>query len=135
MAMNDRGQILIIFALAVATLLATISVLHAQNILAGMESSRTLMVFPKDEIRNLRVIAERDIMRIFEQSGSDIGEFYRKTGNVSDQIKMLYSQKGTYADIIAFLASGECFNVKIVYISGEIKFEEQLYCCKGRGCV
>ncbi|MDK2877275.1 MAG: hypothetical protein PWQ22_1685 [Archaeoglobaceae archaeon] len=46
MAMNDRGQILIIFALAVATLLATISVLHAQNILAGMESSRTLMVFP-----------------------------------------------------------------------------------------
>lgn len=65
-AMNNRGQILIIFSLVVATILAAISVLHAQNLLAGMESSRTLLVFPKDEIRNLRGIAEEGMSQYCE---------------------------------------------------------------------
>ncbi len=134
-AMNSKGQMLILFSLVVATIIAAISVLHAQNLLAGFESSRTLMVFPKDDIRNLRMIAERDFMQF---CGKNIRDFYEKTNNISKQVKLLYSQKGVYADVIAYQATPdivECYYVKLYYISGEVKYEDQLYCCKGRGCV
>lgn len=134
-SMNSKGQIMILFALAVAIILASISVLHAQNLLAGFESSRTLMVFPKDDIRNLRVVAEREFAKYY---GYQIGEFYEKSYNISKQIKQLYSQKGVYADVIAYQASPnivECYYVRMVYISGDVKYEDQLYCCIGRGCV
>lgn len=135
--MNDgKGQMLVIFSLAVATILAAVSALHAQNLLAGVESSRTLMAFPKDDIRNLRIIAEESISRY---CGLSVDQFYNKTKEISNQIRRLYSQKGVYADVISYLAtpksSVECYNVRIVYISGEIKFEDHLYCCRGRGCV
>ncbi len=133
--MNEKGQMIILFALVVATILAAVSVLHAQNLLAGFESSRTLMVFPKDDIRNLKVIAEREFMQF---CGETVGEFYEKTNNVSNQIKLFYSQKGVYADVIAYQASPqivECYYVRLVYISGDVKYEDQLYCCRGRGCV
>lgn len=68
-----------------------------------------------------------------------VDQFYSKTGKISDQVRRLYSQKGVYADVVAFLAtpasSVECYNVKIVFVSGEVKYEEQLNCCCGRGCV
>lgn len=134
-SMNCRGQMLILFSLLVATILAAISVMHAQNLLAGFESSRVLIVFPKDDIRNLRLIAERDFMRL---CGKTISEFYAYTYNVSKQIKLLYSQKGVYADLIAYQATPEiveCYYVRLLYISGDVKYEDQLYCCKGRGCV
>ena len=58
-SMNDRGQLIILFALIVSGIIVTLSVVYTQNILAGMESSRTIMVFPKEEIRNLRDIIEK----------------------------------------------------------------------------
>jgi len=135
-SINERGQILIIFSLIVAVILASISVLHAQNILAGMQTSRTLMVFPKDEIRNLKTIAEEGLMQF---CGLSVDQFYERADNVSKQVRRLYSQRGVYGDVVAYFAtpSGgvECYNVKLVYISGEVKYEENLQCCEGRGCV
>ncbi|MEM2176765.1 MAG: hypothetical protein QXN34_05490 [Archaeoglobaceae archaeon] len=125
---------MILFALVVATILAAVSVLHAQNLLAGFESSRTLMVFPKDDIRNLKVIAAREFAQYCR---IPIGEFYEKTYNISKQVKLLYSQKGVYADIVAYAyqATPTCsYYVRMVYISGDVKYEEQLYCREG-GCV
>jgi len=129
---DERGQMLVFFSLVVATILAYLSVLHAQNILAGIESSRTLMVFPKEEIRNLKVIGEKNIMMFIDDQEPD---FMNKTSKISDQIKLLYARKGVYGDVIAFMKSGECYSVNITYVSGEVEYSDLLYCCKGRGCV
>ncbi|MCS7122224.1 MAG: hypothetical protein NZ895_06475 [Archaeoglobaceae archaeon] len=137
-AMNCRGQILILFTLVITVILASVSVLHAQNLLAGFESSRALMIFPKDEIRNLKIVAEKEIMQF---CGKTIDEFYNKANIVSKQIKILYSQKGVYADVIVYQAVSdefgrvECYHVRIVYVSGDVKYYDHLYCCKGGSCV
>ena len=133
---SERGQMLVFFSLVVATVLASISVLHAQNILAGMESSRTLMVFPKEEIRNLKNIGEYGFMQF---TGQHITDFYSNTNSIREQIQLLYAQKGIYGDVVAYFAtpesSVECYSVRIVYVSGEVSYNEELYCCEGRGCV
>lgn len=129
---DERAQMLVFFSLIVATIIAYLSVLHAQNMLAGIETSRTLMVFPKEEIRNLKVVGERGIMMFIDDPAP---VFMNKTSNISDQIKLLYARKGVYGDVIAFTKSELCYSVRITYVSGEVEFSDLLYCCKGRGCV
>lgn len=93
-SMNDKGQILILFTLVVATIIISISVLHAQNILAGMETSRTMMLFPKDEIRNLKDLAEIAVKKMPSTKWDEYSQ------EIYEQIRVLYSQKGVYGDLI-----------------------------------
>ncbi len=53
---DEKGQMIILFAAAVIVVIISIAYLHAQNIISGMESSRTMLAYPKEEIRNLKEI-------------------------------------------------------------------------------
>ncbi|MDI9610086.1 MAG: hypothetical protein QFX36_02035 [Archaeoglobales archaeon] len=68
MAMNEKGQMILLFAAAVVVIILSLSYLYAQNIIAGIESSRTMLSFPKEEIRNL-VEIQTDIVEIQKQIG------------------------------------------------------------------
>ncbi|MEM0203697.1 MAG: hypothetical protein QXO16_07375 [Archaeoglobaceae archaeon] len=57
MAMNEKGQMILIFSAAVVVIVLSLSYIYAQNLIAGMESSRTMLAFPKEEIRNLMEIS------------------------------------------------------------------------------
>ena len=134
----DRAQILILFALVVAGIIVGLSVVYTQNLLAGMETSRTLLVFPKEEIRNLREIVENEYLSVASSVGNDPSAMSVFASNVSSQIRMLYAQKGCYADISAFKIeigkSGLVFNAKITYIGGGVEYNDTLYCEVGSGC-
>ncbi len=121
-SMSDRGQVLILFTLLVSTIVISISVLHAQNILAGMETSRTMMLFPKEEIRNLRDLGDIAIKKMPQ---ANWGEYSQ---DVYNQIRVLYSQKGVYGDII-ILDSGN--KVIVNFISGDVEYSETLNCAGG----
>ncbi|WP_290900095.1 hypothetical protein [Ferroglobus sp.] len=134
----NRAQILILFALVVSGIIVGLSVVYTQNLLAGMETSRTLLVFPKEEIRNLREIVERDYLSVAALIGNDPSAMSNFANNVSDQIRMLYAQKGCYADVTAFKIEigkvGLAFNAKIVYVGGGLEYNDTLYCEVGGGC-
>lgn len=119
-SLDERGQMLILFTLFIATIVISISVLHAQNILAGMESSRTMILFPKDEIYNLRDLAGMAC------DSSIMGNYLDKlrySQNISDQIKLLYSQKGVYGDIIIVVDDKK---VILNFVSGDVEYLERL---------
>lgn len=66
MAMNEKGQMILLFAAAVVVIILSLSYIYAQNLIAGMESSKTMLAFPKEEIRNLMEIsssANDDVVR------------------------------------------------------------------------
>jgi len=134
--LSDKGQMIILFSLVVAGIIASLSALHAQNVLAGMETSRTLMVFPKEEIRNLKDIAENDVHYVFFNYKLDKGEFYRNfTDSLKKQLNLLYAQRGVYAELTVFRANQNVsYNVQIVYLSQEIEYNETMLCRRG-GCV
>lgn len=77
MAMNEKGQMILLFAAAVVVIILSLSYLYAQNIIAGIESSRTMLTFPKEEIRNLVEIRDRGV-----------------TSQVQEQIKILCAKNG-----------------------------------------
>lgn len=60
MAMNNHGQMLLLFAAAVVVIILSLSYIYSQNVIAGIESSRTMLAFPKEEIRNLMEIKTDD---------------------------------------------------------------------------
>lgn len=136
--MNERGQMIILFALVVSGIIVSLSVIYTQNILAGMESSRAIMVFPKEEIRNLRDIVENDFV---EQMDLKKYEFDEYTYNISRDIRLLYAQKGTYADISVFASypaeisdTVSYFNVRITFIGGGVEYNDTTL-CRREGCI
>ncbi|AAB90484.1 MULTISPECIES: hypothetical protein [Archaeoglobus] len=54
--MDEKGQMILLFAFVVVIVVLTLSYVYAQNIIAGVESSRAMLAFPKEEIRNLEEI-------------------------------------------------------------------------------
>ena len=56
---DNKGQMILLFAFVVVIVILTLSYTYAQNVIAGIESSRALMVFPKEEIRNLVEIQQK----------------------------------------------------------------------------
>jgi len=64
---DERGQMILLFAFVVVIVVLTLSYIYAQNVIAGLESSRAMMAFPKEEIRNLEYIKEN-----YNDSLSDI---------------------------------------------------------------
>ncbi|MEM0022619.1 MAG: hypothetical protein QXN27_04550 [Archaeoglobaceae archaeon] len=67
MAMNDKGQMILLFAAAVVVIILSLSYIYAQNLIAGMESSRTMLAFPKEEIRNLMEIRSQTDSQVQNQ--------------------------------------------------------------------
>lgn len=118
--LNEKGQMMILFTLFVATVIISISALHAQNILAGMETSRTMILFPKDEIYNLRDLAG---MACDENIMKNYLDKLRYSQNVSNQVKLLYSQKGVYGDIVIVEADKKLI---LNFFSGEVEYSERL---------
>ncbi|MBO8179245.1 MAG: hypothetical protein H0Z19_01995 [Archaeoglobus sp.] len=55
---DERGQMILLFAFVVVIVILTLSYVYAQNIIAGVESSRAMLAFPKEEIRNLQFIQQ-----------------------------------------------------------------------------
>lgn len=134
---DDRGQVMILLSLIIVFILSSVSILHAQNILAGMESSRTLMVFPKNDIRNLQEIAQEDIREEMNKDYTPTTqEFNQFSEDVRSQINTIYAQKGVYADLIVFQANpdSKSFNVRIIYLSGELEYKETMF-CREEGCI
>jgi hypothetical protein len=82
---NERGQVIILFSLVVVSVIASLVYLHAQNIAAGIESSRTMLAYPKEEMRNLREIWNE--MRKNESLRPLLPE-------INDQIQILCAKKG-----------------------------------------
>jgi len=109
---DESGQVLILFSLIVATLIASLAIFHAQNLIAGVESSRAFLSFPKDEIRNLKAIANHE----FSHLPRDAQE------NLIDQIKLLYATKGTYVDFE--IVSNNHFQLR--YTNSEVTYTEFL---------
>ena len=120
--MKDRGQVLILFTLLVATIIISISVLHAQNILAGMETSRTMILSPKEEIRNLKDLAEISVKKMPLTRWEDYSQ------DIYNQIRLLYSQKGVYGDLII---SEQGKKVIINFVSGDVEYCEKMDCSGG----
>ncbi|MFN3383417.1 MAG: hypothetical protein ACK401_00800 [Archaeoglobaceae archaeon] len=67
MAMNERGQMILLFSAVVVVIVLSLSYIYAQNLIAGMESSRTMLAFPKEEIRNLMEISANTNSEVQEQ--------------------------------------------------------------------
>lgn len=61
MAMNEKGQMILLFAAAVVVIILSLSYIYAQNVIAGIESSRMMLAFPKEEIRNLCELSAEDV--------------------------------------------------------------------------
>ncbi|WP_456329672.1 hypothetical protein [Archaeoglobus sp.] len=55
---DEKGQMILLFAFVVVIVILTLSYVYAQNIIAGVESSRAMLAFPKEEIRNLHYIKQ-----------------------------------------------------------------------------
>ncbi len=54
--MDDRGQAIILFSLIVIAIITSIAYYHAQDIASGVESTRAMLSYPKEEIHNIREI-------------------------------------------------------------------------------
>ena len=80
--MDERGQMIVLFAAVAIVVIISIAYLHAQNVIAGMESSRTMLAYPKEEIRNLKELRGQ-----VKLTGGNIGY-------VNNQIVVLCAQKG-----------------------------------------
>jgi len=118
--MNEKGQMMILFTLFIATVIISVSVLHAQNILAGMETSRTMILSPKNEIYNLR-----DLASIACDTKIMDNYLYKLqySQNVSNEIKLLYSQKGVYGDIIIVESEKKLI---VNFFSSDVEYSEKL---------
>ncbi|MEM0331823.1 MAG: hypothetical protein QXM06_02075 [Archaeoglobaceae archaeon] len=78
MEMNNRGQMILLFAAAVVVIILSLSYIYAQNIIAGIESSRTMLAFPKEELRNL--IEIRDSRNINSEAQEQLKILCAKNG-------------------------------------------------------
>lgn len=104
--MNDRGQIMIIFALVIATIVISLSVLYTQNLLAGLETTKTMFAYPKEEIRNLEEIADDSILR-------------NNYTLILPQIKVFCGEKGYVCTIIRTV-DGKYY---VKFVSKEVDYE------------
>ncbi|MCS7130166.1 MAG: hypothetical protein NZ872_01965 [Archaeoglobaceae archaeon] len=97
MAMNEKGQMILLFSAGVVVIILSLSYLYAQNIIAGIESSRTMLAFPKEEIRNLVEIQTDDQL-------------------VIDQIEILCAKNGWVCRVS--IDKVEFKNVEVDYCEG-----------------
>ncbi len=124
---DDSGQVLIIIALIVSILLAGLSLIYTQNLLAGTESALTQLSFPKNEIRELNRVVEEYLTYYARANPSN---FLTYADELDNQIRMFYASHGAYADIDVFdikkNAFGDItsFSVRIVFSNAVVDYEE-----------
>jgi len=124
---DNRGQIIIIMTLFISVLLAELSLVYTQNILAGMESSTAQLTFPKYQIENLRRIALVDLKNYAKSNPSGFLEYAQK---VDQQVERLYAEHGCYASIdvinVKYTSSYQisCYTVKIIFFNSGVDYED-----------
>ena len=99
--MDDRAQAIILFSLVISTVILTLGYLHAMNMISGVESSRAMLAYPKEEIRNLREVKK------------DAGMYI---SDVNDQVQVLCARKGWICNIA--INRIEFKNVEVDYCEG-----------------
>lgn len=104
--MDEKGQMILLFAFVVVIVVLTLSYVYAQNIIAGVESSRAMLAFPKEEIRNLEEI-QKEIKNNFGVVG---------VGEVNSQIKTLCAKNGWVCYV--GIDKVEFKNVEVDYCAG-----------------
>jgi hypothetical protein len=123
---DENGQLIIIVALIFSILLAGLSLVYTQNLLAGTESSLTQLNFPRNEIRDLRNIALEELRYYAINNPSSFLEYAEE---LRKQITALYASHGSYADIevydIKMSADGSItsFTVKIIFSNMVVDYE------------
>jgi hypothetical protein len=126
---DTRGQIIITMALMISILLAGLSYVYSQNLLAGTETSITQLNFPKNEIRDLRRIAIEELT----DYASEPSSFLDRAKELDRQITTLYALHGAYASIDVFdikksVVGGQetitSFMIRIVFSNTEVEYEE-----------
>jgi hypothetical protein len=126
---DDKGQIIVILAVIISILLASLSLLYAQNILAGNESAYSQLSSSSHEIENLRDMID-ELKKIAEDNANNPEAFMRYADALNEQVKALYASHGSYADIevynVSLNSNGDIksFNVRIVFSNPEIDYEE-----------
>ena len=124
---DEKGQIIIILALIVSILLAGLSLVYTQNILAGTESGITQLSFPKNEIRDLKIIATEKLKEYATLSPEN---FLYYSEEINKQIEELYASHGSYASIdvmdVKTSADGTItsYTVRIVFSNMEVEYED-----------
>ncbi|AEA46150.1 hypothetical protein [Archaeoglobus veneficus] len=127
LAGDEKGQIVIILALVVSILLAGLSLVYTQNILAGTESGVTQLSFPKDAIRDLRELA---LEKLKEYATLSPESFLYYAKQIDRQVQQLYASHGSYASIevidVKTSADGTItsYTVKIVFSNTEVEYED-----------
>lgn len=123
---DERGQIIITLAVIISVLLAGLSLLYAQNILAGNESAYTQLTFPKHEIQNLRSVV---IDELRYQAIHNPNSFQDYVSVLDEQLEALYASHGSYADVEVYnvtWSAGDtitAFSVKIVFSNPVVDYE------------
>jgi hypothetical protein len=123
---DENGQILIIMALLISVLLAGLSLLYTQNLLAGTESALTQLNFPKNEIRDLNRIVEEQLVYYAINNPENFLTYVRE---LDKQITMMYALHGAYADIDVYDVktniNGDItsFSVKIIFSNAVVDYE------------
>jgi hypothetical protein len=126
---DDNGQIIIILAVIISVLLAGLSLLYAQNILAGNESAYTQLTFPKAEIQNLRNLVINELRYQAINNPNSFLDDYGYDDILNEQIGALYASHGSYAYIEVYnitWSAGDTitsFNVRIVFSNPMIDYE------------
>ena len=124
---DNRGQIIIILTLFISVLLAELSLVYTQNVLAGMESSTAQLMFPKYPIENLRRIALVDLKNYARSNPSGFLEYAQK---IDQQVERLYAEHGCYASIdvldVKYTSSNQisCYTVKIIFFNSGVDYED-----------
>jgi len=137
---DEKGQIIVILAVIISILLASLSLLYAQNILAGSESAYSQLSSSAPEIENLKNMVN-ELEELAKDNINDPAGFLRYADALNEQVKALYASHGSYADIEVYNLSLSCvvydnvtgncvveniksFNVKIVFSNPEVEYEE-----------
>jgi len=123
---DEGGQIIIILAVIISVLLAGLSLLYAQNILAGNESAYTQLTFPKHEIQNLRSLV---IDELRYQAMYNPNSFQDYVNVLDEQLEALYASHGSYANVEVYNVTWSAedtitaFTVKIVFSNPVVDYE------------
>ena len=101
---DRKGQMILLFAFVIVIVVLTLSYVYAQNIIAGIETSRALLAFPKEEIRNLIEIQDR-----FKTSA--------EIGRINEEIRLLCAERGW----VCYIGPNkvEFKSVEVEYCEGE----------------
>ena len=105
---DDSGQFLLLTSVVVAIGLVVLLVFINQSSMSGYSSSESIMIFPKDNVRDFRaeMISEAQQIAYNENNKNDLlisgtrqSEFSSSFDSSINDIKTLYAQRGVSVDV------------------------------------